>query len=136
MRHSRFTTKVVATMVAMVFCFIAVVVAPVQATMVGTADILQSQDRNAAREKVTQFLERWDVAQQLAALGVPASEAMARVQAMTDAEIERVADKIDQLPAGGNIYGFVLGAAFVAFMVLIVLDIMGVTDIFTFIKKG
>ena len=46
-----------------------------------------------------------------------------------------VSKKIDQLPAGGDALGFILLVGVVVFIVLVITDIMGVTDVFTFIKK-
>lgn len=135
MRGLRVFRKVVTCMLVVAFCFTAVVVAPVQAALVSTAEILNHGDSQAARDKVNQFLAREDVARQMAALGVPLDKAKANVQAMSDEEISLLAGKIDQLPAGGSAFGFVLGVAAVVFIVLIILDIVGVTDIFTFIKK-
>ena len=61
--------KTVASIVALAFSFICVIVAPVQATMVGTGDILQQHDRDLAREKVVAFMDRQDVAKYLNAWG-------------------------------------------------------------------
>jgi hypothetical protein len=122
-------------LVIVAFSFLSLVVAPVQAAMVGTADILKAQSDDLARQKVKCFMERQDVAQQLQAWGVKPEEAQARVDTMTDEEISRVAAKIDQLPAGGDALGFILAAAIIIFVVLIITDLTGVTDVFTFIKK-
>lgn len=135
MRQSSVSRKLVAAMVVVAFSFLTCVVAPLQAAMVGTEQILTLNESQAAREKIDRFLERQDVASQMGALGLSMAEAQARVDAMTDEEISLLAGRIDQLPAGGSVIGFVLGLAAVAFVVLIILDIAGVTDIFTFIKK-
>jgi len=42
---------------------------------------------------------------------------------------------MDQLPAGGDAIGTILGAALVIFIVLVITDILGFTDIFPFVKK-
>jgi hypothetical protein len=47
----------------------------------------------------------------------------------------RLAQKLDQLPAGGDGLGVVIGAALVVFIVLLITDILGYTDVFTFVKK-
>jgi CHASE3 domain sensor protein len=135
MRRSPGLKKSVAGFVIVMFSFLSVVVAPLQAAMVGTADILQQQDNAMARQKVAAFLERQDVAGYLSSLGVAPDEAKARVDAMTDEEIATLADKIDQLPAGGDAIGFLVVVALVTFIVLMITDMMGVTDVFTFIKK-
>jgi hypothetical protein len=127
--------KAVACLVIVAFSFLSLVVAPAQAAMVGTADILKAQSDDLARQKVKLFMERQDVVQQIQAWGVNPDEAQARVDTMTDAEISLLAAKIDQLPAGGDALGFILAVAVIIFVVLIITDLTGVTDVFTFIKK-
>jgi hypothetical protein len=127
--------KFIASSVAVAFCFLSVVVAPVQATLVGTADIIAAQENDMTRDKVKTFVAREDVANHLQALGVSVEEAQARVDTMTAEEIQLLAEKIDQMPAGGDALGFVLAVAVITFIVLVITDIMGVTDVFTFIKK-
>ena len=67
--------------------------------------------------------------------GVDPVEAKARVAVMTDEEVSTIAGKIDQLPAGGDAVGFLVAVAVIVFVVLLITDIIGVTDVFTFIKK-
>lgn len=135
MRSCPNLNRIVAVFMAFSFFLVSGVVAPAQAALIGTADILSSQQDMLARQKVVQFMAREDVARHLQAWGVDAEEAMARVNAMSPEEVRLLADKIDQLPAGGDALGFVIGVAFIVFVVLIVTDIIGITDVFTFIKK-
>ncbi|MDA8140233.1 MAG: PA2779 family protein [Desulfobacteraceae bacterium] len=135
MKLSRSLQKSVASILILAFGFLSLIVAPAKAAMVGTDDMLQAQGHDLARQKVKIFLERQEVVQQLHALGVDPDEAKLRVDAMTDAEIAMVSKKIDQLPAGGDALGFILLVGVVVFIVLVITDIMGVTDVFTFIKK-
>ncbi len=122
-------------MVLAAFSFLCLVVAPVQAAMVGTADVLSAQQKDIERHKVKMFIERQDVGHQLQAWGVSPEEAMARVDTMTDAEVAALADKIDNMPAGGDVLGFIAIVALITVLVLIILDATGVTDVFTFINK-
>lgn len=135
MKHFRSFQKLVACLVAVTFCYLTVAVAPVQAAMVGTADVLAVQQNDEARQKVRQFLERQDVVNHLQAMGVSMEEAQARVDTMTAEEINLLANKIDQMPAGGDAVGFLVALVIVVFVVLVITDIIGVTDVFTFIKK-
>ena len=136
MRRRSGMKKAVACLVIIAFSFLSLVVAPVQAAMVGTADILKAQSDDLARQKVKLFMERQDVVQQIQAWGVNPEEAQARVDTMTDEEISLLAAKIDQLPsAGSDALGFILAVAIIIFVVLIITDIMGVTNVFTFINK-
>ena len=66
---------------------------------------LVSTDQAAGqeRERVKALLERPQVAQQMEKMGIPAKEALARVDAMTDEEVRTLAGRLDALPAGGQI---------------------------------
>lgn len=54
------------------------------------------------RDKVRQFLDRASVRDRLQSLGVDGLAAGARVDALTDAEVHALAERIDALPAGGR----------------------------------
>lgn len=82
-----------------------------------------------ARERVAAFLDREDVRAKLEAYGASAAEVKARVAAMTDDEAALVAARIDELPAGG-----LVGVLVAVFLVLLILDILGITKIFPFTK--
>jgi hypothetical protein len=126
----------VAGIVIISFGMSSVFIVPCHAGMVDTADILQTQDHVSARQKVTAYLDRKDVAQQLEDWGVSAVQAKARVDAMTDQEVITLADNINTMPAGGvDAVTIILAVSVISFVTLIVTDILGVTDVFTFIKK-
>jgi hypothetical protein len=84
-------------------------------------------------QRVMALIERDDVRAQLAARGVSADEARARVAALSDAEAANLAAQIDALPAGGV---SVLGVALIVFLVLLLTDILGYTKIFPFTKPA
>jgi hypothetical protein len=88
----------------------------------------------AARVKLAHFLERPDVARQMTRLGVPADEAQARAAALTDDEVLAAAGRVDRMPAGGDGFGALIGAAVLVFVVLLVTDILGFTKVFSFTK--
>ena len=83
------------------------------------------------RDQVRNFLERADVQSRMQALGVDSAAARARVDALSDEEVASLADRIEQLPAGGH---DVVGVLLVIFIVLLITDILGVTKIFPFTK--
>ncbi len=111
-----------------------IIVAPVQAAMVNTAEVLKQNQHNLARERLSVFLDRSEIRKHLEAWGVSAEEAKTRVDSLTDQEIETIAASIDRLPAGGGL-GTIVGAALIVFLVLLVTDILGYTDVFPFVKK-
>lgn len=87
---------------------------------------------SAERDRVTAFLAREDVADQLVRLGVEPAAAQARVAALTDTEIAGIDQHLDQLPAGGN---GVIGALVFIFVLLLITDILGFTKIFPFTRS-
>ncbi len=80
----------------------------VHAGLIGTDDVVSAAQAAAARTTVATFLNRTDVAGQLQALGLSAKDATARVAALTDSEVAKLAGQIDSLPAGASDGGTVL----------------------------
>jgi hypothetical protein len=105
------------------------------AAMVDTETVLSAERIAQTRQALAEHLARPQVREQLQKMGIDPKEAQARIDNLSDAEIARIADRLDELPAGGDALGIVLGLIVLAFVVLIITDIVGVTDIFTFIKK-
>lgn len=101
------------------------------AAIVGTEAALSAQQVQSERARISAALEREDVRQALLAAGVDPAEAAGRVAALTDSEVSELAARVDELPAGGDALGVV---AFI-FVVLLITDILGFTDVFPFVKK-
>lgn len=105
---------------------LAISASPAQAEMIGTSSLLAQATQAAQLTQVQSFIARDDVRAQLLALGVDPAQAEQRVAAMTGEELQQVSDRINDLPAGGSVLEVVL----VVFLVLILLDLLGVTNIF------
>ena len=113
-----------------------------QAALVSTDQLLdarESADRagdraHQERAKVEAFLQRQDVREQMIAFGVDPREADARVASLSDREIGQIAGQIDRLPAGQGVIVALIGAAVFVFLVLLVTDLLGLTDIFPFVR--
>jgi hypothetical protein len=101
-----------------------------QAAMVGTGTVIANEQVAVDRVQLAAALDRSDVQQQLAALGVDPQQAKERVAAMTDDEVQALNGRLNELPAGGDI----LGVALVVFIVLLVTDILGYTHLFPFVN--
>jgi hypothetical protein len=100
---------------------------PVHAGMLST----EAAVANADRAHVFSVLDRQEVRAGLEARGVGPSDVKARVAAMTDDEVAQLADRIDNLPAGGDVLGILL----TIFIVLLITDILGFTKIFPFTRS-
>jgi hypothetical protein len=57
------------------------------------------------------------------------------VAALSDAEVEALDGRIQSLPAGADSFVTVLLIVLVVFLFLVITDILGLTDVFTFTKK-
>ena len=97
------------------------------AGMIGTAYLLDAENRLETRSRVETLLARDDVARQFEALGVDEALIAQRLDAMSTAELAELEGMIDEKIAGGNALG-VIGALF---LVLLILEILGVTNVFT-----
>ena len=102
---------------------------PLQAAMIGTDSLMQQQQRQYDREQLVELLDRDEVQQQLQAMGVDTEAAKERVAQMTDSEIQQLNSQLAELPAGSGVVGIVL----LIFLVFVITDVIGATDIFPFI---
>lgn len=100
-----------------------------QAAMVSNQQIIHAAEETDARQSLLQTLKRDEVQQQLLSLGVSPVDVESRIQHMSYAEIAQLNQKIDELPAGSG----VLGAVVFIFVVFVITDVIGATDVFPFI---
>lgn len=96
------------------------------AGVIGTYDLTSFEASQEHAADIGRFLARADVAAELQRLGVDAADVAARVESLTDQEIAALHDRIEQQVAGGDAIA-VIG---VVFLVLLILELVGVTDIF------
>lgn len=106
---------------------VAAPLAPVQAGIVGTDTAMAMAERAETVARINDVLMRDDVQGQLQALGVDPQNAMDRVAALTNAELAQLQSSLAELPAGGD----VLAVFGVVLVVLVVLELLGVTNVFT-----
>ena len=107
----------------------------VSAAMIGTEAFLNSDRGQEARDQLIQLLAREEVQAALKTHGIDPMEAKSRIDALSDEEVIHIADQIDQLPAGAGVIEFLIITILVLFLVLVILDLTGVTDVFPFIKS-
>ncbi len=105
-----------------------------QAGMVATERVIDQAAADQDRLRVMEFLAREDVRRQFEALGIDADEAAARAGSLSDAEVIQIAGQIDELPAGQSAAGAILGAALLIFLVLLITDLLGLTNVYPFVR--
>lgn len=97
-----------------------------QAGIVDTASMLHTA-RDTHIATIHAELKRDEVRAQLERLGVEPAAIDGRLAALSDRELAQLAERMQQTPAGGDGLLAVIGLTFV---VLIVLELVGVIDIF------
>jgi hypothetical protein len=96
------------------------------AGMIGTAHLVNEESRAASLSRIEVLLAREDVGRQLEAFGVDRALVVERLNGLSHAELLELEGQLDSQVAGGDIIGLI-GAVFV---VLLILELVGVTDIF------
>jgi cytochrome c1 len=105
------------------------------AALVTTGQAIEAGAAEGERDRVAAFLAREDVRAQMVALGVDPVEAVNRVAGLSDAEVRQIAGNLDQLPAGQSAVGAVIGAALLIFLILLITDLLGLTNVFPFVRR-
>jgi hypothetical protein len=88
---------------------------------------LTALDREATVARIDAVLAREEVRSKLEQYGVDPVAADLRIAALTDQELELLATELESLPAGGDL----LAVVGIAFIVLLILELVGVIDIFS-----
>lgn len=101
------------------------VVGAASAAIVDTGTLV-APNRDADLSAVRAQLDRADVRDQMEKMGVDATTVDARVAGLSDSELHKLATDMQGAPAGGDVLALV-GAVFV---VLLILELVGVIDIF------
>lgn len=98
----------------------------VNAAMVGTETAVNNEQRAEQISEVRSWMRQDQVRSQLVAMGVDPENATERVASMTSEELQVLHGEIEDLPAGAGLVE-VIGLVFI---VLLILELVGVTDIF------
>lgn len=96
------------------------------AGMIGTAHLVNEESRAASLSRMEVLLAREDVSRQLEAFGVDRALVVERLNGLSHAELLELEGQLESQVAGGDVIA-VIG---VVFVVLMILELVGVTDIF------
>ena len=105
------------------------VAVPAQAGMVGTASLTSNSMQMTTGVETLAEQRQW-IQTQLETNGVESAEAALRVSSLSDTQVQQIHQRIDEMPAGSGALGTV---AFI-FLVLVITDLTGLTDVFPFIR--
>jgi hypothetical protein len=112
---------------ALAASFLAASVQGAYGGVISTQQYLTTLDREATIARIDAVLAREEVRSRLEQYGVDSVAADQRIAALTDHELELLATELESLPAGGDL----LAVVGIAFIVLLILELVGVIDIFS-----
>jgi hypothetical protein len=132
----KFVRRMVKPVSFLLAVFVLMISGPFQsayAAMIGTESLVDITRGQQARDYLKSLLAREDVRAALVARGLDPQEARARIDSLSDAEAVNAADRFDQLPAASGVLETLLIIAFLVFLILLITDIAGYTDVFPFV---
>ncbi len=113
------------------FLFSAISFSPIQAAMIGNDSLVKNALHDLNVKQVITMLEKSEVQEKLIQMGVDPVAAKSRVSQLNDEELSSLVKNIESLPAGGDAGGTLL----TIFIVLVITDMLGATDVFPFVKN-
>jgi len=99
------------------------------ADVVSSDEVMFAEQQQNHQQQLLSLVDSDAVQAKLVALGVDIADARNRIASMTDSEIAAFNSQMQDMPAAGSVAGTIL----TVLIVLVVLDLIGVTDIFSFI---
>ncbi len=117
-------------------CTLGLPIPVAQAELVATDRVETTRQALSARELLRSLFDRADVRGALERQGVSGDDAKARVDALSDDEVEQVAARFDSLPAAGSGIETALVIGFLVFVTLLITDILGFTKVFSFTRPA
>jgi len=117
-------------------CTLGLPIPAAQAELVATDRVETTRQALSARELLRSLFDRADVRGALERQGVSGDDAKARVDALSDDEVEQVAARFDSLPAAGSGIETALVIGFLVFVTLLITDILGFTKVFSFTRPA
>ena len=101
----------------------------VHAEAVTSHNVMQAQSHAYNKQQLIEMVSRADVQEKLVSLGVTQGDAISRINGMTNSEIAQLNSQLNDAPAGG-----VVGAVLTVLAIIAILDLVGVTDVYPFIR--
>ncbi len=106
-------------------------IAPIQAAMISSDTLIKQAQHDVSVTHIVTMLDREEIQAQLTAMGVDPVAAKIRVSQMNEAELAELNQRLEELPAGSDVLGVIL----TVFIVLVITDMLGATDVFPFVKN-
>ncbi|MCU4677272.1 PA2779 family protein [Catenovulum sp. 2E275] len=100
------------------------------AGLVDSNQVIQQQEYQFNKAQVLSFVDSEQVQAKLIELGIQPEDAKNRIANMTSEELASLNQQINEAPAASGIVGTII----TVMVVVAVLDVMGITDVYPFIR--
>lgn len=119
--------KTLIFVIVMQFILVTGLLPAAKAALVPTRTLIESTAADHTRGQLKAMIARDDVRAELIRLGVDPAAAENRLASLSDEELRQLQGRMQELPAGGS----VLAVIGVVFVVLLILELVGVTNVFS-----
>ncbi|GHG60414.1 hypothetical protein GCM10010919_03860 [Alishewanella longhuensis] len=99
------------------------------AGVIGSDQVIATQQQQYNQQQLLSFIDSDEVQHKLTQLGVSPTDAKQRIANMTNSELIAFNEQLNEMPAGG-----IVGTIITVLVVIAVLDLMGITDVYPFIR--
>lgn len=130
MQAVSFSKRLLSLFLATLMLFTGLQATVVQAAVVSTQTLILQEQAQFDRAQLQAALAQEQAVAAMQALGVDAELVQERVASMTAEELQAFNQQVDEMQAGGS----TLGVIVLVFLILILLDLLGATDIFPAIR--
>jgi len=99
------------------------------AAVFSSEQVIANQQFNFNKQQVLSYVDSAEVQNKLIELGVSPADAKQRIVNMTAEELSALNSQMNEMPAGG-----ILGVVVTVLVVVVITDLMGLTDVYPFIN--
>jgi hypothetical protein len=99
------------------------------AAVFSSEQVISNQQFNFNKQQVLSYVDSAEVQNKLIELGVSPADAKQRIANMTAEELNALNSQMNEMPAGG-----IVGVVVTVLVVVVVTDLMGLTDVYPFIN--
>ena len=99
------------------------------AAVFSSEQVISNQQFNFNKQQVLSYVDSAEVQNKLIGLGVSPADAKQRIANMTAEELSALNSQMNEMPAGG-----IVGVVVTVLVVVVVTDLMGLTDVYPFIN--
>ncbi|WP_193074336.1 PA2779 family protein [Pseudomonas sp. FME51] len=130
MKHTSTTRRYLAIIMATLFMLTSMASIHAQASMVGTHEVIASEQLSVDRDQLKSMLDDEAVQDKLASMGVSPEQVEQRINSLTADELAHFNAQLDEAPAGAG----VLGVIVLFLVIFIITDMLCATNIFRFVN--